>query len=206
MNCNLDPFYPIFESADTIEKLVPLGIRLVQLRMKDKTPATLRDHIRTAKAICLQYQCRLVINDYWQLAIEETCDFIHLGQEDLEKANLAEIRQAGLKLGISTHDETELNRALSTDPDYVALGPIYPTMLKKMKWAPQTLTRIGLWKKKIGDLPLVVIGGLNVDHVSDVFTHHCNSAAVISDIVTHANPAERVKQWIHATQQWRSNP
>jgi len=199
----LDPFYPIFDSADWIKRLVPLGIRLVQLRMKDKTPAIVRDHIREAKAICAHYQCQLIINDHWQLAIEEAGDCIHLGQEDLAAADIADIRKAGLKLGISTHDEAELDLALAVRPDYIALGPIYPTILKKMKWAPQGLECISLWKQKIGKLPLVAIGGLNIERLAGVFAHHGDSAAVVTDIVMNENPEARVSAWIKATQPWR---
>lgn len=199
----LDPFYPIFDSADWIKRLVPLGIRLVQLRMKNKAPAIVRRNIREAKAVCARYQCRLVINDDWQLAIEEACSFVHLGQEDLAAADLAALRQAGLKLGVSTHDEAELERALAVRPDYIALGPIYPTTVKKMPWAPQGLARISLWKQKAGTLPLVAIGGLNVERLAGVFSHHCDSAAVITDIVMNENPEKRVRQWIEETQKWR---
>ncbi|RCL03154.1 MAG: thiamine-phosphate pyrophosphorylase [Candidatus Tokpelaia sp. JSC189] len=199
----LDPFYPILDSTDWIKRLIPLGIRLVQLRIKDKTPAVLRDHIREAKAICAHYQCQLIINDYWQLAIEERCDFIHLGQEDLATADIADIRKAGLKFGISTHDEVELNLALAAKPDYVAIGPIYPTILKKMKWAPQGLERISLWRKKIDTLPLVAIGGLNIERLASVFSHQCDSVAVVTDIVMNKKPEARIRAWVEATKQWR---
>ena len=103
---------------------------------------------------------QLVVNDYWQLALEEGCDFVHLGQGDLAGADLAALRRAGVRLGVSTHDHAELERALALHPDYVALGPIYPTLLKVMPWAPQGLARLSEWKRRIGALPLVAIGGL----------------------------------------------
>ncbi len=127
----LDPFYPIFDSADWLERMVPLGIRLVQLRVKDKADAQLRAEIRAARDICAAHDCQLIVNDYWKLALDEGCDFIHLGQEDLDGADLDAIRAGGLKLGVSSHDEAELDRALSVRPDYIALGPIYPTILKR---------------------------------------------------------------------------
>lgn len=200
----LDPFYPIFDSADWLERLVPLGIKLVQLRMKDQNEATIRAHIQRSKAICKAYNCQLIINDYWQLAIEEQCDFVHLGQEDLSTANVEELRKAQIKLGLSTHDEDELTVALAQKPDYIALGPIYPTILKKMKWAPQGLEKIGKWREKIGQLPLVAIGGLNIDRLKGVFGAGCDSAAVVTDITLHSNPEERVKEWIAHTAKWRA--
>lgn len=199
----LDPFYLIVDSAGWIERLVPLGVRLVQLRIKDRPDAELRTEIRRARTVCAAHQCQLVINDHWRIAIEEGCDFVHLGQEDLAEADLGAIRAAGLKLGLSTHDEAELQTALAASPDYVALGPVYPTMLKQMKWAPQGLGKLSEWKSRIGDLPLVAIGGLNPERLDGVFAAGADSAAVVTDIVRHETPETRTRQWIAATEKWR---
>jgi thiamine-phosphate pyrophosphorylase len=195
----LDPFYLIVDSAEWIARLVPLGVKLVQLRIKNKTVAELRAEIRTAKTICAVHGCQLIINDYWQLAVEEGCDFVHLGQEDLEAANLGAIRAAGLKLGLSTHDDAELDTAMAAKPDYIALGPIYPTILKQMKWSQQGPERLRIWKERIGSLALVAIGGLNVDRIETVFAHGADSAAVVTDITLSADPEARTRQWLHAT-------
>lgn len=197
----LDPFYLIVDSAAWIERLVPLGVKLVQLRIKDRLPAEIRADIRRAKAVCAAYGCQLIVNDYWQLAIEEGCDFIHLGQEDLAVADLGAIRAAGLKLGISTHDEAELATALVAGPDYIALGPVYPTVLKAMAWAPQGLDRLADWKARIGELPLVAIGGLTVERIADVFENSADSAAVVTDITRNPDPESRTLEWIKATRQ-----
>ncbi|MHC5306719.1 thiamine phosphate synthase [Bartonella sp. LJL80] len=199
----LDPFYLIVDNAEWIERLVPLGVKLVQLRMKDVTSETLRRHIQRAKAICLEYECRLIINDYWQVAIEEGCNFIHLGQEDLADADLGAIRQAGLRLGVSTHDGEELTTALHIEPDYIALGPVYPTILKKMKWAPQGLDKVTRWKEQLGTIPLVGIGGLTPERACGVLDAGADSAAVVTDIVLNGNPEARVDEWIRATAKWR---
>lgn len=199
----LDPFYPIVDSADWIERLVPLGIKLIQLRMKNVPEDVLRQHIQRAKLICKQFHCQLIINDYWKIAIEEECDFIHLGQEDLAVANLEQIKKAGMKLGVSTHDASELNDALAAKPDYVALGPVYQTILKKMKWQPQGLEKVTRWKKLIGDLPLVAIGGLNPERGMSALAAGADSAAVVTDIIMNKTPEDRVRQWLEATQKWR---
>ncbi len=199
----LDPFYLIVDSADWIEKLIPLGVKLVQLRMKNVPLEVLHQHIQRAKLVCKQFHCQLIINDYWKAAIEEKCDFIHLGQEDLIDANVEKIKKAGLKLGVSTHDASELNKALAVKPDYVALGPVYQTILKKMKWQPQGLEKVTRWKKLVGDLPLVAIGGLNPERAKAVLEAGADSAAVVTDIALNKNPEDRVKQWLEATQKWR---
>lgn len=199
----LDPFYLIVDSADWIERLIPIGVKLVQLRMKDVSEDILREHIKRSKAICEKFGCQLIINDYWQIAIEEKCDFIHLGQEDLADADLASIQKAGLKLGVSTHDSAELEKALAVKPDYVALGPVYETILKKMKWQPQGVDKVTRWKSLVGDLPLVAIGGLTPDRAQGVLQAGADSAAVVTDIKLNENPENRVNEWIKATAKWR---
>ncbi|HEV2505782.1 MAG TPA: thiamine phosphate synthase [Mesorhizobium sp.] len=199
----LDPFYLIVDSAAWIERLVPLGVKLVQLRVKDTPDEALRVEIRVARATCERHGCQLIVNDYWQLAIDEGCDFVHLGQEDLAEADVAAIRRAGLKLGLSTHDHSELETALAAGPDYVALGPVYPTILKAMKWAPQGLDRIAEWKRSAGDTPLVAIGGLTVERIPGVLAQGADSAAVVTDITRNADPEARTREWLAATAQWR---
>ncbi|MCW5708378.1 thiamine phosphate synthase [Shinella sp.] len=199
----LDPFYLIVDSADWIDRLVPVGVKLVQLRMKNTPHYRLRDEIRRAKATCAEHGCQLIVNDYWQIAIEEGCDYVHLGQEDLATADVGAIRAAGMKLGLSTHDDAELDIALAARPDYVALGPVWPTILKKMKWAPQGVERLRDWKTRIAPLPLVAIGGLNPDRLSAVFENGADSAAVVTDITLNADPEARTREWIARTARWR---
>ncbi len=195
----LDPFYPIFESAAWLERLLPLGVRLVQLRVKDRPEAELRREIRAAKALSEAHGCQLIVNDYWRLAIEEGCDYVHLGQEDLDGADRGAIRRAGLKLGISTHDEAELARALALEPDYVALGPVYPTILKQMRFAPQGLERLADWKRRVGPLPLVAIGGLTVERAPGVLAAGADALSVVTDITLNADPEARVREWLAVT-------
>jgi thiamine-phosphate pyrophosphorylase len=199
----LEPFYLIVDSAAWIDRLVPLGVKLVQLRVKDRDDATLRADIRRAREACARHGCQLIVNDYWQLAIAEGCDFVHLGQEDLAAADLPAIRRAGIRLGISTHDDAELETALAVEPDYVALGPVYATLLKAMKWAPRGLDRVAEWKRRVGALPLVAIGGLTPERLPSVFDNGADSAAVVTDILTSADPESRTRDWLDATAPWR---
>ncbi|MBZ9760141.1 thiamine phosphate synthase [Mesorhizobium sp. CA8] len=199
----LDPFYLIVDSAAWIERLVPLGVRLVQLRIKDMDEDGLRMEIRKAKALCARHHCQLVINDHWRLAIEEGCDFVHLGQEDLQTADLRAIQAAGVRFGLSIHDDAELETAVAAKPHYVALGPVYPTILKQMKWAPQGLERVRAWKERIAPLPLVAIGGLNPGRLDGVFEAGADSAAVVTDITLNSDPEARTREWIEKTDQWR---
>jgi len=190
--------YPIVESAAWVARLAPAVVRLVQLRIKARTAPEVRTEIRAARALCAAAGMQLIVNDYWEAALAEGCDFVHLGQGDLAGADLAALRRAGVRLGVSTHDDAELERALAARPDYVALGPIYPTLLKTMPWQPQGLTRLGEWKRRIGALPLVAIGGLTLERLPGVFAAGADVAAVVTDIVRHASPEERARAWLAA--------
>jgi thiamine-phosphate pyrophosphorylase len=198
----LDPFYPIVPDTAWLKRLLPLGIKFVQLRIKGAPSERVHSEIAEAIELCRAHGCRLVINDYWREAIEAGADFVHLGQEDLAAADLAAIRQSGLGLGVSTHSETELETALAASADYVALGPIYETKLKQMAFSPQGLDRIGEWRVK-APCPIVAIGGITLERAPIVLAAGATSAAVITDIVTNRNPEERTLAWIAATSPWR---
>ena len=190
--------YPIVDSASWIRRLLPAGARLVQLRIKDRSAEAVRGEIRESKSLCERAGAQLVVNDHWQAALEEGCDFVHLGQGDLDTADVPALRRAGVRIGISTHDDAELARALALEPDYVALGPIYPTLLKVMAFAPQGLARIGEWKRRVGAIPLVAIGGITLERLPGVLAAGADSAAVVTDIVRNQNPEQRMEDWVRA--------
>jgi thiamine-phosphate pyrophosphorylase len=194
---NLAPVYPIVDSAAWIRRLLPAGVRLVQLRIKDGSVDELRAEIRESRDLCQRAGAQLVVNDHWRLALEEGCDFVHLGQGDLDTADVPALRRANVRIGISTHDDAELARALGLSPDYIALGPIYPTLLKVMAFAPQGLERIGEWKRRIGAIPLVAIGGITLERLPGVLAAGADSAAVVTDIVRNPLPEERMRNWVH---------
>ena len=196
---SLDRFYPIFDDVSWLRRMLPLGVKLVQLRLKDRGEADLRPHIAQARDLCRQHGAVLVVNDHWQLAIEAGCDFLHLGQEDLDTADLPAIRRAGLGFGISTHDHAELDRALALTPDYIALGPVYPTILKQMKWQQQGLERVGEWKRLVGDIPLVAIGGMSVARAAGAFAAGADIVAAVTDITLNPDPEARLTEWLGAT-------
>jgi thiamine-phosphate pyrophosphorylase len=195
----LDRFYPIVDSAAWVERLVGVGARLIQLRVKDREQASVARETRAALAICQAAGAQLVVNDYWRIAIGARADFVHLGQGDLDEADVPAIRARGIKLGLSTHDEAELDRALALQPDYIALGPIYPTILKAMPFAPQGLARIGEWKRRIGAIPLVAIGGLNIERGKACLAAGADIVSVVTDITLNADPEARAREWIAAT-------
>ena len=195
----LDRFYPIFDSLAWLERALPLGVKLVQLRIKDMPEPALRPLVANAQVLCRSHDAVLVVNDHWRIAIDAGCDWVHLGQEDLDDADLAAIGRAGIRLGISTHDHAELDRALALAPDYVALGPVYPTILKKMKWTQQGLDRLAEWKRLVGDLPLVAIGGMTPERAARAFAAGADIVSAVTDITLSDDPEDRVRHWLKAT-------
>jgi thiamine-phosphate pyrophosphorylase len=190
--------YPIVDSAAWVRRLAPLGVRLLQLRIKNQPPGAVGAQITAAHTLCRAAGIQLVVNDYWQQALELGCDFVHLGQEDLVTADLPALRRAGVRLGISTHAPAELERALAAQPDYIALGPVYHTTLKVMPWKPQGLERVAQWKRRIGPLPLVAIGGITLARLPEVFAAGADVAAVVSDIAAAADPEAQAQRWLAA--------
>lgn len=195
----LDRFYPIFDDVAWLKRMLPLGIKLLQLRLKDRSDEDIAAQIVQAEALCKPHGATLIVNDHWQAAIDACSAWVHLGQEDLDTADMPAIRRAGLRVGLSTHDEAELDRALSFDPDYVALGPVFPTILKKMKWHQQGLPKLTEWKARIGSLPLVGIGGMSVERAAGVFEAGADIVSVVTDITLNPDPEARVREWVEAT-------
>ncbi|HEY0235954.1 MAG TPA: thiamine phosphate synthase [Afipia sp.] len=191
-----DRFYPVVDSVAWVARLTKLGVGTVQLRVKNLDDAQALTLVRDALAATQGTLTKLVVNDYWRAAIDCGAKHLHLGQEDLGTADVAAIRSAGLTLGLSTHDEDELDNALRHNPDYIALGPIYETTLKKMRFAPQGIERITAWKLAIDDIPLVAIGGIKLEQAADIFAAGANSIAVVSDITLNADPDVRVRAWL----------
>src|SRR5882762_1300024 len=191
-----DRFYPVVYSVAWVARLAALGAGTVQLRAKDLNDSEALQLVSDALAVTKGTPTKLVVNDYWRAAIVAGAKHLHLGQEDLADADLDEIRKAGLTLGISTHDDAELATALAANPDYIALGPIFPTTLKSMRFAPQGIAKITEWKKRIGGIPLVAIGGIKLEQARDIFAAGADSIAVVSDITQNAEPDARVRAWL----------
>ncbi|KIZ47523.1 MULTISPECIES: thiamine phosphate synthase [Rhodopseudomonas] len=191
-----DRFYPVVDSIAWVQRLAALGVGTIQLRAKDLEDGAALQLVTDALAAVKGTDIKLVINDYWRAAIVAGAKHLHLGQEDLADADLQEIRSAGLTLGLSTHDDAELDTALAANPDYIALGPIFPTTLKSMRFAPQGIAKITEWKQRIGNIPLVAIGGIKLEQAAEIFAAGADSIAVVSDVTQSDDPDARVQAWL----------
>jgi hydroxymethylpyrimidine kinase/phosphomethylpyrimidine kinase/thiamine-phosphate diphosphorylase len=192
-------FYPVLPSVEWIERFAHSGVQTVQLRVKGQSEEILRRSIQRAKEICEANGILLFVNDAWKLAIEYKVFGVHLGQEDLDllsDADLKAIQDSGLRLGISTHSLEEAARAKTLGPSYIALGPVFETTCKSMRFGPQGIARVGEWVKRLPALPIVAIGGLNLGHASEVLAEGADSIAVISNLTEAAEPQQRMNDWL----------
>jgi thiamine-phosphate pyrophosphorylase len=191
-----DRFYPVVDSVAWVARLALLGAGTIQLRAKNLSESDALQTVTDALEVIKGTPARLVVNDHWRAAIIAGARHLHLGQEDLAGADLKAIRNAGLTLGLSTHDDEELATALRAKPDYIALGPIFPTTLKSMRFAPQGIPRITEWKSRIGNIPLVAIGGIKLEQAREIFAAGADSIAVVSDVTQNPEPDARVRAWL----------
>lgn len=175
--------YPVVDTVEWIARLLDAGVKTLQLRAKDLPDDEVEPAIIEAIALGRKYEARLFINDYWHLAIKHQAYGVHLGQEDLDTADLQAIHQAGLRLGVSTHDDAEIARAVKVNPSYIALGHIFPTQTKDMPSAPQGLSELTRHIQQLnGSFPTVAIGGISIDRAPSVLDCGVGSIAVVSAI------------------------
>ncbi|KNC88648.1 thiamine phosphate synthase [Trabulsiella odontotermitis] len=174
--------YPVVDSVEWIERLLEAGVRTLQLRIKDLPDDDVEADVIRAIQLGRRYRARLFINDYWRLAIKHQAYGVHLGQEDLKTTDLQAIREAGLRLGVSTHDDMEIDVALAVKPSYIALGHVFPTQTKQMPSAPQGLEQLASHIERLGDYPTVAIGGISIDRTPSVLATGVGSVAVVSAI------------------------
>ena len=186
--------YPVVDSVQWIERLLDAGVRTLQLRIKDKRDDEVEADVVAAIALARRDNARLFINDYWRLAVKHNAYGVHLGQEDLETTDLKAIQRAGLRLGVSTHDDMEIDIALAARPSYIALGHVFPTQTKQMPSEPQGLAQLARHIERLADYPTVAIGGISLTRVPEVLATGVGSIAVVSAITQAADWREATAQ------------
>ena len=186
-------FYPVVPSAEWVERLLGWGVRTVQLRIKatGHTAQSISAEVIAAIAAGRAVPgAQVFINDHWQAALAAGAYGVHLGQEDLDSADIDALRSAGVRLGLSTHTPAELARAKAVQPSYLAIGPIYPTTLKVMPYAPVGLENLSAWTKLAAPYPVVAIGGISLARMPGVLACGVDGVAVVSAVTLAAHPQQ----------------
>ena len=195
-------FYPVVPTAEWVERLLIWGVRTIQLRIKatDHSPADIALQIRASVAAGRAVPgAQVFINDHWQLALAAGAYGVHLGQEDLDTADREALRGAGVRLGLSTHTPAELARAQAVKPSYLAIGPIYPTTLKVMPYAPVGLERLAAWALSAAPYPVVAIGGISLERLPGVMACGVAGVAVVSAVTQASDPRQAVREGLSLT-------
>ena len=193
-------FYPVVHDAVWVQRLLGWGVRTVQLRFKaaGRTPVEIEREVNAAVEAGRKVPgAQVFINDHWQFALAAGAYGVHLGQEDLDTADIAALRGAGLRLGLSTHTPGELARARAVQPSYLAIGPVYPTTLKLMPYPPVGLDQLRAWAVQAGPCPVVAIGGISLERLPGVLaclSGPLDGAAVVSAITLAADPRQAALQ------------
>jgi thiamine-phosphate pyrophosphorylase len=204
--------YPVVDSVAWIQRLLALGVKTVQLRIKDSAYSGLEEDIQTAIQLGREFNAQVFINDYWQMAVKHGAYGIHLGQEDLETADLDQIRTAGIRLGVSTHGYEEMLRAARIKPSYIALGHVFPTTTKQMPSQPQGLTRLAMYQSWVDamndelgtDIPTVAIGGIDLSNAADVLKCGVTSLAVVRAVTLADNTQQALESFRYVFQEINS--
>jgi thiamine-phosphate pyrophosphorylase/hydroxymethylpyrimidine kinase/phosphomethylpyrimidine kinase/thiamine-phosphate diphosphorylase len=193
-------FYPVVPTAEWVQRLLGWGVRTVQLRIKaaDHSPADIAVQVQAAiDAGRAVPGAQVFINDHWKLALAHGAYGVHLGQEDLDTADIEALRHAGLRLGLSTHTPEEMARAHAVQPSYLAIGPIYPTTLKVMPYEPVGLAQLAVWAPLAAPYPVVAIGGISLARLPGVVAclrGQNDGVAVVSAVTLAADPEQATLQ------------
>ena len=184
-------FYPVVPDATWVQHLLDWGVRTIQLRFKapGHTAEEIEREVNAAIEAGRKVQgAQVFINDHWQLALASGAYGVHLGQEDLDSADLDALRRAGIRLGLSSHTPAEMQRAMALEPSYLAIGPVYPTTLKVMPYEPVGLARLKAWAARAAPCPVVAIGGISLERLPGVMACGVDGAAVVSAVTLAADP------------------
>ena len=176
--------YPVVYQAYKLRALYEIGITTAQLRTKDKfCGKELEEEVIEAISISKEFNARFFLNDFWELGIKHNAYGIHLGQEDIQEADVNAILDAGIRLGISTHTPKEIDIALAFEPSYLAIGPIYEPISKKLVYDTVGPEDLKHWAKNV-NYPIVAIGGITIENIKNVAEVKAASGiAMISDVL-----------------------
>lgn len=190
--------YAVLPTAEWVGRMARAGMPTLQLRFKSEDAAAVQREVQAAVDAVRGTSALLFINDHWREAIAAGAYGVHLGQEDMEIADFAAIRAAGLRLGLSSHGYAEMVRADRFSPSYIAMGAVYPTTLKRMATAPQGPGRLAAYARLMRDYPGVGIGGISAAELPEIKATGVGSLAVVRAITAQSNPEQAAQDLMAA--------
>jgi thiamine-phosphate pyrophosphorylase len=195
--------YAVLPDAAWVGRMARAGVPTVQLRYKSQDGGAIAREVQAAVQAVRGTPALLFVNDHWRAAIAAGAYGVHLGQEDLDALspdNLRAIREAGLRLGVSTHGYAEMVRADAASPSYVAMGAVFPTTLKKMATVPQGVARLAAYARLMRGYPQVAIGGIGLEQFPQVLATGVGSIAVVRALVNTDEPEAAAARLMRAMQ------
>ena len=184
--------YPVVDRAYKLEALYQVGITTAQLRVKDMSGEILENEIIDAIKISEKYDARLFVNDFWKLVIKHGAYGVHLGQEDIQEADLQAIFEADIRLGISTHTPQEIDIAMKFEPSYLAIGPVFEPISKELTYDLVGIILLKRWAENV-NYPVVAIGGITIENIKEVVeTKAISGIAMISGVLVDDHVSKKM--------------
>jgi len=190
LNLVLPKIYPITDvslagisHAEQVGRLIAGGATFIQLREKHASPRDFFEAAKPAIEIARKNNVMIIINDRVDIARALGADGVHLGQDDLPPNAAREVLGPDAIIGFSTHSVEQAIDAAGLPIDYIAIGPIFETRTKENPDPIVGLDGLAEVKKNIGNIPLVAIGGIDLDNVLDVLAAGADSIALVSAII-----------------------
>ncbi|MBN2804474.1 MAG: thiamine phosphate synthase, partial [Deltaproteobacteria bacterium] len=183
---------PLLGYEKLAEIMVDAGIRIIQLRMKDVDDETvLKTAVKLRKLI--PADVLFIINDNPHIAKDVNADGVHLGQADMTFNEARNIVGPHKVIGLSTHNPLQTVEACSLNPDYIGVGPVFPTPTKKN---PDPVIGFDVMKKMLdlSTVPAVCLGGIEHSNVNDVLSHGARNICAVRCINSSENPEIEIKK------------
>lgn len=193
MNFALPKVYPLTDArlseishVAQVERLIEGGARFIQLREKYLAPKDFFADAEKALEIARQNDVKIIINDRVDIALALKADGVHLGQDDLPPEKARELLGENAIIGFSTHNIKQAIEAMKLPLDYIAIGPVFATSTKENPDEIVGLDGVKNVREKIGDFPLVAIGGINFENFQSVLEAGADSVAIVGGIISDA--------------------
>lgn len=178
--------------ASVAAQAIAGGIDVLQLREKQKSREDLVSMGKTLGALCRKNGVVFIVNDDPHLAYELDADGVHLGQEDMTRYPIEQVRHIlgpDKIIGLSTHSPEQFYQGNEANVDYLAFGPVFPTQTKNYHIGTSDIKNI----LKAAVKPVFLIGGITAANMDIVLSAGATRVALIRDIMQAADVQSRAK-------------